>query len=148
MKMTSDNNDQNTSMESVVFSLQEVSMNDSIDLDILGQFEGLMQAKEEADISEKLIRFTRLLECGVSGVFLSQMMREFNLFLNRTALRYPDSKKLFCLSLGAVIDLKKQMDLHPQGGGGLSPLDWVEVEKALFCLSEWEGHFSQESVFF
>ncbi|MBF0104843.1 MAG: hypothetical protein HQM16_05905 [Deltaproteobacteria bacterium] len=109
-----------------------------VDYDLLQKLEGLVVADTEEQINHGMLSFYDQLFNGMSSGLRPTMLKEFNNFLNRTTKRYPSSRRLFNQSLKIVIELKNQIDKQNPSQAFIAKEEWVELERALFYLTQWE----------
>lgn len=118
------------------------------DHDLLKDFEELALADDEVDLIENLKIFADKLSSTRSGTLVTILLREFNLFLKRTASHYADDRDLYTQSFKTIMIFKACLDEISAETGCLTQSDWIELEKSLYVLAVWEeGADSSANVY-
>lgn len=67
------------------------------------------------------------------------LLDRFNAMLKHLAGRFTDNMDIFQSAIQLVTLFKDQVEARPQGHGPTLRAEWVELEKAIYVLSSWEG---------
>lgn len=70
--------------------------------------------------------------------FRPELFKEMNHVIKTLQRHYMDSQTVFSASFHAITALKEQIDKNPQPESSLAELEWVELEKAVYLLCNWE----------
>lgn len=108
------------------------------DYELLKRLEELIIAEGESHIDQKLISFYNQLFSGINPGIRPTIIKEFNNYLHRTSLKHPNSTQLFHQCLQIIIEFKNQIDKQNPAQACISKEEWIELERALFFLTQWE----------
>jgi hypothetical protein len=67
------------------------------------------------------------------------LLDRFNAMLKHLASRFTDDMDIFQSAIQLVTLFKDQVEARPQNHGATLRAEWVELEKAIYVLSSWEG---------
>jgi hypothetical protein len=109
-----------------------------IDLQMLESLEKLVQSSNEQEIVISLLEFKGSLVLGASIEMRPTILREFNNYLSHVYHNHKNSLTIFQQSLEVILEFKAQIDNLEQPRGYVSQSEWIELERAVYCLSVWE----------
>lgn len=89
-------------------------------------------------IMVNLARLNKLMRKEIPLSFRPELFKEVNELTKTLAGRYPQDKQVFQACFEALTTLKEQIDRYPQNMGALSEMEWVELEKVVYLLCDWE----------
>ena len=115
---------------------EELAAQDQI---LLKQLEEVVLANTEVHIEQQLRALYRQMIVGMSSGLRLVVLREFNKFIQRTTLKHERAKPLFHLCLQIIIEFKNQINGQNPSHGFIGKNEWVELERSLFFLAQWES---------
>ncbi|HLD44242.1 MAG TPA: hypothetical protein VJC18_02305 [bacterium] len=113
----------------------------------LEELEALVQADDEMGILSRLRSLKEQLRDGMATELRPVLLKEFNQYMSHALQHHPKSQRIFQNSLEVILTIKKDIDDSPQTNGYISQLEWVELERSVYCLSEWEDGMKSNQEF-
>lgn len=99
----------------------------------------IVQAKKNPKaVVRSLKKLKHLIHDEIPLSFRPELFKEMNQVVKVLQEHYPDSRDVFSAAFHAITSLKEQIDTVPQTASSLSELEWVELEKAVYLLCNWE----------
>lgn len=93
----------------------------------------------ERSIYNKMVQIKRHLISGISLESRIIFCKEYSGLVRYLASKYNHSAEIFQACLKTTVLLKELVDQRPQKQGQLSQQEWVELEKLIYILSNWES---------
>lgn len=89
-------------------------------------------------VLKALKRLATLMKKDTPLSFRPELFKQMNALLKILNKRFANHKAIFKASFAAITALKEQIDHKAQSSITLSELEWVELEKAVYLLCDWE----------
>lgn len=86
-----------------------------------------------------LIALKRRLTFPLATANRLALLDRFNVMLKHLAGRFTDDMDIFQSAIQLVTLFKDQIEARPHHHGATLRAEWVELEKAIYVLSSWEG---------
>lgn len=130
-----------SSARSEQMSFNEEFLNSKIGADdpfvLMAELAGAALA--ERPCYDKLVNLKRALTLPQDPITRQKLLENFNTLLKHLAARHTGSMDIFQCTVQIIMQLKDHVEARPQPQGQALRAEWVELEKAIYTLSTWEG---------
>lgn len=93
-----------------------------------------------------LKRLEALMQKEIPLATRPELFKQMNHMVTKLYKRFPQDQQIFMSIFNSVTALKLQIDHQPQTTASLVELEWIELEKAVYHLCDWEEELQTEET--
>ena len=100
--------------------------------------DSLSNISDKAQIAENIQSFAQLIHFEIPMQDRPMLFAKLNDLMSNLMMSFSDDKDIYNLAFFVTTLFKNQIDKAEQASNEMNNLEWAELEKSIYLMSDWE----------